>query len=38
MYMVNSWVLLMKNVFEVNVIGFIDLHCHYMAITIDALL
>ena len=43
MYMVNSWVLLigqtgMKNVFEVNVIGFMDLHCHYMAIAIDALL
>ena len=45
MYMVNSWVLLigqtgMKNVseFEVNVIGFMDLHCHYMAIAINALL
>ena len=43
MYMVNSWVLLidqtgMKNVSEVNAIGFMDLHCHYMAIAIDALL
>ena len=43
MYMVNSWVLLigqtgMKNVSEVNVIGFMDLHCHYMAIAINALL
>ena len=43
MYMVNSWVLLigqtgMKNVSEVNVIGFMDLHCHYIAIGIDALL
>ena len=43
MYMVNSWVLLigqtgMKNVTEVNVIGFMDLHCHYMAIAINALL
>ena len=38
MYMVNSWVLLMKNVSKVNVIGFMDLLCHYMAIAIDALL
>ena len=43
MYIVNSWVLLigqtgMKNISEVNVIGFMDLHCHYMAIAIDALL
>ena len=38
MYMVISWVFLMKNVFKVNVIGFMDLHCHYMAIAIDALL
>ena len=43
MYMVNSWVLLigqtgMKNVSEVNVIGFMDLHRHYMAIAINALL
>ena len=40
MYMVNSWVLLimMKNVSKVNVISFMDLHCHYMAIAIDALL
>ena len=43
MYMVNSWVLLigqtgMKNVSEVNVTGFMDLHCHYMAIATDALL
>ena len=43
MYMVNSWVLLigqtrMKNVSEVNAIGFMDLHCHYMAIAINALL
>ena len=43
MYMVNSWVLLigqtgMKNVSEANVIGSMDLHCHYMAIDIDALL
>ena len=43
MYMVHSWVLLigqtgMKNVSEVNVIGFMDLHCHYMAIIINALL
>ena len=38
MYMVNSWVLLMKNVSKENVIGFMDLHCHYMAIAIDALL
>ena len=43
MYMVNSWVLLigptgMKNVSEVNAIGFMDSHCHYMAIAIDALL
>ena len=41
--MVNSWVLLigptgMKNVSEVNAIGFMDSHCHYMAIAIDALL
>ena len=43
MYMVNYWVLLigqtgMQNVSEVNVIGFMDLHCHYMVIAIDALL
>ena len=38
MYMVNSWVLLMKNISKVNVIGYMDLHCHYMAIAIDALL
>ena len=38
MYMFNSWVLWMKNVSKVNVIGFMDLHCHYMAIAIDALL
>ena len=38
MYMVNSWVLLMKNISKVNVIAFMDLHCHYMAIAIDALL
>ena len=29
---------MMKNVSKVNVIGFMDLHCHYMAVAIDALL
>ena len=42
MYMANSWVLSigqtgMKNFSEVNVIAFMDFHCLYTVIVIDAL-